>query len=258
MVIIAPHDTSHDLAARLGVIATVCEVVASSPLSSSLHEIVLETSSPTLAGVPGNDVMVRVATESGSFVRRRYSVRNVNPDENRITLWVSTTHDGPGSRWAQSAALGDHVDVVGPRGKISLDPVADWHLFVGDVTGLGAFYRMAQSLEAPGRAIFIVEIDHDDDALTADFDEGVGVTGIFVDRHGRAHNDPAGLLSGLAAFALPPDLGHAYLFGEFAVTKVLREALIDRGLTDDQISRKAFWRAGRVNAEMGEPDKSEN
>ena len=117
---------------------------------------------------------------------------------------------------------------------------------------------MAQSLEAPRRAIFIVEIDDDEDALTAEFDEGVGVTGIFVNRHDRRRNDPAGLLSGLAAFALPSDEGHAYLFGEFAVIATLRTALRDRGLDDERISLKSFWRKGRANADHGEPDKTEN
>lgn len=254
---LTPHRSSQDLAARLNTNALVCEVVASRPLSSSMHEIVLGGSAVTLAGVPGNDVMVLVADESGSFVRRRYSVRDVDTDQNHLTLWVSTAHTGPGSAWAQNAALGDPIDVVGPRGQITLSAGAHWHLFAGDVTGLGGFYRMAQSIEAPGRAIFIVETDATDDALTAHFDEGIGVTGIFVDRGGRAGDDPTGLLRGLAAFALPPEEGHAYLFGEFSVTKVLREALADRGLNDTQISRKAFWRMGRRNGERGEPEKDE-
>ena len=43
-----------------------------------------------------------------------------------------------------------------------------------------------------------------------------------------------------------------------SVTKVVRDALLDRGLRDEQISRKAFWRAGRTNAEHGEPDKGDD
>jgi NADPH-dependent ferric siderophore reductase len=254
----SPDRTSQELAARLGINALVCEVVTSRALSSSVHEIVLGGSAAALAGVAGNDVMIRLSDGAGSFVRRRYSVRDVDAERDHFTLWVTTAHQGPGSSWVRNAAPGDQVDVVGPRGKIPLHPGADWHLFVGDVTGLGAFYRMAQSIEVPGRAIFIVETNESDDALTAQFDEGLGVTGIFVDRDGRAGNDATGLLRGLAAFALPPDLGHAYLFGEFAVTKVLRDALLDRGLEDTNISRKAFWRAGQANGERGEPDKSEN
>jgi hypothetical protein len=36
---------------------------------------------------------------------------------------------------------------------------------------------------------------------------------------------------------------------------VLRTALLDRGLSDEQISRKAYWRVGRRNADNGEPEK---
>lgn len=252
-----PDPSSLELARRLDVAAKLCHVVSSTPLSPSVREVVL-AGDDELAGVAGNDLMIRMQDASGRFVRRRYSIRSFDPENGHLTLWIVTAHDGPGSHWARHAQPGDAIDVVGPRGKIVLDRDANWHLFVGDTTGLAAFYRMAQSIEAPGRAIFIVEIDDGNDALTADFDEGIGVTGIFVDRHGRARNDPAGLLSGLAAFAFPPDEGHAYLFGEFSVLKVMREALLDRGLEDDRISRKAFWRTGRVNAEHGEPDKSED
>lgn len=254
----APHDTSLALAQRLSTNARVCEVVSTQRLSSCLHEVVLRGDALTLAGVPGNDVMIRLASGSGAFTRRRYSVRSVNPQEDEFSLWVSTIHDGVGSQWAQSAKAGDEVDVVGPRGKIPLDPNAQWHLFMGDVTGYSAFYRLAQSITAPGRATFIIEIDHDDDAISTQFDEGVNVSGIFVNRDEHEPNDPSVLLRGLSAFALPPGLGHAYLFGEFSVTKVLRDALIDRGLSDEQISRKAYWRIGRQNADNGEPEKDES
>ncbi len=252
-----PNESSIELAERLGAMARVCEVVQSTQLSASVREVVLGGPATVLTGVAGSDVMIQVENSAGKLVRRRYSVRAADHDLDRFTLWITTGHDGPGSAWARHASPGDHVDVIGPRGKITLDEAADWHLFVGDSTGLAAFYRLAQSIEAPGRAIFIVEIDHPDDALTADFAEGLGVTGIFVDRQSRLRNDAAGLLSGLAAFAFPPDVGHAYLFGEFTTLKAVRFALLDRGLDEGAISVKAHWRTGRDNADHGEPDKSE-
>ncbi len=251
----SPHRSTSELAERVGARAAVCTVVSARPISPSLYEVVLH-GDPKLAGAPGNDVMVRLR-DAQRHVRRRYSVRSVDLDHHDFTLWVSADHVGAGSEWARSAQPGDSLDVIGPRGKITLDPRADWHLFVGDVSGLAASYRMAQSIEPPGRAILITELDHDGDALPAEVDEGIGVTGVFVDRRGRSRDDPAGLLSGLSALALPPDRGHAYVFGEFSVVKALGIALRDRGLTDDEVSHKSFWRYGRHNADHGEPDKSE-
>jgi len=253
-----PSDSSQQLAARLGAVASLCEVVSTTQLSTSVFEVVLRGNATTLAGVPGNDVMVQVDDAKGRAVRRRFSVRAVDEASDTFTLLLTVDHVGPGSTWARNATPGDVVDVIGPRGKIQLDPRADWHLFVGDASGFAAFYRMAQSIEVPGRAIFIVEIDEADDALSATFDEGLGVTGIFVDRQERDTGDPSGLLSGLAAFALPPDLGHAYLFGEFHVMRVIEKALLDRGLAPEQISHKAFWRSGRSNADHGEPEKADD
>ena len=252
-----PDASSIQLAERLHATAAMCEVVSTTPLSTSVHEVVLRGDAATLAGAPGSDVMLRFEDEKGRPVRRRYSVRDVDAAGGTFTLWLTVDHVGPGTIWVKTAAPGTVIDVIGPRGKIFLDPVADWHLFVGDASGFAAFYRLAQSIAAPGRAIFIVEIDAADDALSATFDEGLGVTGIFVDRRGRDLSDAAGLLSGLAAFALPPDLGHAYVFGEFHVARVIQSALLDRGLGAEQISHKAFWRAGLSNADHGEPVKED-
>ena len=252
-----PHVSSTQLALRLHTNAGVGVVVSSTVRSPNLHEVVIGHVS-RFAGAPGNDVMVRVANANGTFVRRRYSVRAVDPDADLVTLWVTTDHEGAGSAWARNVRAGDEVDLVGPRGKITLDPMADWHLFVGDTSALGSFYRLAESIEIPGQAIFVIEIASSADALTAPFHEGLGITGVFVDRQGRAADDAAGILSGLAALELPPGDGHAYLFGEFRVTRAAHVALAERGLGDEHISRKAFWRAGRHNAEHGEPDKSEH
>jgi NADPH-dependent ferric siderophore reductase len=251
-----PDATSVQLAERTGANATRCEVASTTRLSTNLVEIALRGNAEALAGIPGNDVMIRLTDANGRLVSRRYSVRDVDTAKDELTLWVTVDHEGPGSTWVLNAQPGDEIDVIGPRGKIPLDPVADWHLFMGDVSALAASYRMASSIDVPGRAIFIIEIDAPDDALATSFDEGLGVTGIFVERRGRDLNDAAGLMSGLAAFELPPDLGHVYLFGEFHVVRALLAAVTDRGVAPEQISHKPYWRSGLSNAEHGEPDKS--
>ena len=256
-----PHDSTKELAERLGAVAKVCTVVSTSTLSPSLHEMVLQGNAAVLAGVAGHDVMVQVTNSSGTLVRRRYSVRSVAPELDQLTLWVTTAHDGPGSGWVLGAKAGDEVDVIGPRGKIVVDPDADWHLFVGDVTGLAAFCRLSESIEAPGQAQFIVVVNEPDDAIAAfrsTFGEGASREGVFVHRRTRALDDPADLLRGLSSFAFPPGQGHAYLFGEFHVLKAVRSALLDRGLQEGDLSLKSFWRVGRHNADHGEPDKSED
>ena len=252
-----PHEASRRLAERLGVTANLCEVVRTSQISKSLYEAVLRGNAMTLAGEPGNDVMIRLGEAQGEMIYRRYSVRGFDDLKDEFTLWITVDHEGPGSYWVQSARPGDLVEIVGPRGKILLVRSADWHLFAGDTSGLAAFYRLAQCIDVPGRAIFLVEINAANDAMEGNFDSGLEVTSIFIDRAGRSTGDSSGLLGGLANFAFPPERGHAYLFGEFHVVRELRKELLVRGLESEQISHKAFWRSKRRNENRGEPDKSE-
>ena len=81
------HRSTLDLAARLGVHADRCRVVATRELSPSLREIVLH-GDPRLVGEPGRDVMVRVSDAERS-TRRRYSVRWADASTHRFGLWVS-------------------------------------------------------------------------------------------------------------------------------------------------------------------------
>jgi NADPH-dependent ferric siderophore reductase len=253
-----PQPSTAELAHRLGASAHVCAVVSTTPIAPHVREVVLQGNARELVGQPGQDVTVRVESPDGHYLRRRYSVRALDDEADRFSLWVTTGHEGPGSHWATTAIPGDHLDVVGPRGKILLDDGADWHLFVGDTSALAAAYRLAGSIEPPGQALFVIEVDDPDDALTTTFDEGLAVTGVFVERAGRAPGDPTGVLRALAAVEFPPGadlVGHAYLFGEFSVMRRAKAALLDRGMTEDRIDLKAYWRSGRANQDHGEPDK---
>ncbi len=253
----SPRANSLELAQRLGASAALCHVVRAQSVSPSLTALTLSGPARALGGEPGNDVMLLVDETDTHVVRRRYSVRSLEPERDELTLWVSTGHDGAGARFARSAQAGQGVDVIGPRGKILIEPGVDWHLFVGDVSALGAFYRMAESLAPGAQALFVLEIPTPEDLLTPRLHEGVAVTGVFVDRAERAPRDPTGLLEALGALELPGGAGHAYLFGEFGVIRSLGAALAERGMAREAVSSKAYWRAGRANADHGEPVKTE-
>ena len=247
-------DATLTLAGRLRATAAVATVVAREPLSDALVEVTLATD-PRLVGAPGSDVMVDVG--KGRTLRRRYSVRRADPEASTLTLWVGVDHEGPGVDWVREVVPGDEVVTIGPRGKIALDPAASWHLFCGDLSALAAFSRMVEAL-GPGRdALVALEVDALEDAPSPAPPAGVGLRLVLAERSGRAPTDPEGLTRALATVELPPGPGHAYLFGEFHVVRALRALLADRGLDEAAISHKAYWRAGRANADHGEPDKSE-
>lgn len=251
-----PTDTPSLLARLTGTQAFVLTLTERSALSPTLVGLTLTGLPADLGLAPGQDLMLAVPVEGGdgSF-RRRYTVRRHDATTGTVELWIHTAAGGPGTRWALDAPVGSTIEGIGPRGKITLDEMADWHLFVGDLSFLSAAYAMADAIEAPGQALFVIEIDEEGDELLPDLDEGIGVTVCFMSRDGRSVDDASGLLTGLKAIEFPEDLGHAYVGGELSVVAEVRRALEARGLIKEQISPKSYYRAGASNAAHGEPKK---
>jgi NADPH-dependent ferric siderophore reductase len=252
-----PRDTA-SLVARLGdgVAAYDLELLARRQLSPTMVAVSLGGALHSFEPLPGNDLMIDIPDDTGAPFRRRYTIRSIDRAANTLELWIHTASGGPGSRWALDAPIGSHVEAIGPRGKVVLAEVADWHLFAGDLSFLPAAYAMGEAIDPPGQAIFLFEIDDEADALTPSLDEMVGVTVGFIERGTRAHNDPTGLLRGFESLELPDDLGHYYLGGELKVVNALKTAIRERGVDDASIAAKPYWRQGVANLPHGEPDKS--
>ncbi len=227
-------------------------VVENRLLTPSMQQVVL--TAPELAGFtyrPGQDIMLMVAVDGDRPVRRRYTIRGVDPARCLLTLGIVRHDDGPGERWVATARPGDEVEGIAPRGKIFPATGAAWHLFAGDFSALPAFFAMAGSLPAEVPATVILEVPGpgDQQELAAKADVRV----IWVHRDGRPAGDPSALAGAVAEVPLPPQAGHAYLAGEARQVLALREALAARGLDGDQVSPKAYWGLGKANAAHGEP-----
>jgi NADPH-dependent ferric siderophore reductase len=229
------------------------EVVENRRLTPAMQQVVL--TAPELDGFgyrPGQDFMLMVAVDGGRPVRRRYTIRHIDPARRLLTLGiVRHAGGGPGERWVATARPGDRIEGIGPRGKIFPVAGAAWHLFAGDFSALPAYLAMAGSLAAGDRAIVILEVPGaaDEQDLVTEADATVA----WLHAGGRPPGDPSALAAALAEAALPPGAGHAYLAGEAAQVLALRGALAARGLADGQVSPKAYWGLGRANASHGEP-----
>jgi NADPH-dependent ferric siderophore reductase len=230
------------------------EVTSSSQLSPHMQRV--ELSAPELDGFrysPGQDVMLLVAADGTRPVRRRYTIRRLDPARRLLTIDVVLHGEGPGERWVRSARPGDRIEGIGPRGKISPSPEADWHLFMGDESAMPAVLTMTESLPGDAAATLVLEIPEpaDEQDLSAPARTRLS----WLHRLSFPAGDPALLAAEAAEVELPAGNGHAYLFGEARVVLRLREILAARGLGDDQMSPKAYWGRGRANAGHGEPPR---
>jgi NADPH-dependent ferric siderophore reductase len=233
------------------------EVTSSTSLTPTFRRVVL--TAPGIEGLrhqPGQDLMLRVPLGPERVVNRRYTVRSFDPGQKTVTIDVSLHGAGPGTDWISAARTGDRIDAIGPRGKITVRPEADWHLFVADETGIPGALAMLQALPPGTAAIAVLEVD------TGADEQGLGAPRSgpsdvrWLHRHGRsAPGDPGPLLQEVAVVDLPRGDGHAYVAAEAGVVRAVTRALGERGLRADQISGKAYWRRGLPNAEHGEPTK---
>jgi len=244
---------SRALAERLGVGLYDLEVIDAGPLSPAIRRIRLRAEGlGAMTYQPGQDLMVSVAPLEGRVVRRRYTIRRLDRSADTVTLDVVLHGDGPGARWAGQVAAGDHIEAIGPRGKVVVDPDADWHLFVGDESFMPAAWAMAESLDR-SRATSILEAAAED---VAAIDPPAGADVRWVTRPaGRPVADGTGLSAAVEAWTPPVGRGRVYVGGEARVVGALRQALVGRGLDGEQISAKAYWRAGAANADHGEPER---
>ena len=228
------------------------EVAASSQLSPHIQRI--ELTAPELDGFsyePGQDVMLLVAADGNRPLRRRYTIRYLDYSRQLLTLDVVLHGDGPGERWIRAARPGDRIEGIGPRGKITTSPEADWHLFIGDEAAMPAILAMTESLPGDSDATIVLEIPEAADEQ--EFSTAARVRLSWLHRLDGQAGDPSRLAAEAAEVELAPGSGHAYLLGEAKVVLRLREILEGRGLPQDQMSPKAYWGRGRANAGHGEP-----
>ena len=235
------------------------EVMEAGALTPTLYRVVL--TAPGLEGLrymPGQDLMFRVPRDGDRVVNRRYTIRAFDAMRAAVIIDVSLHGAGPGTDWIRGARIGDQIEAIGPRGKITLREDADWHLFVGDETGLPGALAMMEALPSDSCATALLEIDTPADEQQPNSREMPRLELHWLHRSGRSVPGDASLvLEALTDVTLPPGVGQAYVAAEAGVVRRVQRVLAERGMREDQISAKAYWRRGLPNAEHGEPARQE-
>jgi len=233
------------------------EVTDAVSLTPSFRRLVL--TAPGIDGLkylPGQDLMLRVPLSGDRVVNRRYTIRRFDSVERAVTIDVSLHGAGPGTDWISAARTGDRIDAIGPRGKVTLRPDVDWHLFLADETGLPGALAMLEALPAGSAARAVFEIDTAADELQLDAPQTEHLDLRWITRDGQTVPGDSGPMAEAAAgVEFPNGVGHAYVAAEAGVVRGVTRLLTERGLRSEQISGKAYWRRGLPNAEHGEPTK---
>jgi NADPH-dependent ferric siderophore reductase len=228
------------------------EVTDASDLGPRMRRVLLTGNLDQFAYQAGQDVMLVLGGTLERPLSRRYTIRGFDSRSRSIELnIVAHGIHGTGAQWALNAEPGDRVNGVGPRGKIFLNPDADWHLFLGDESAAAASLAMLEALPAKVAGVAYLEAATAEDELATDTTREVK----WLHRGDEPAWSSKLLVEAMSAMELPAGRGHVYIAGEVQVVAAIQRAALARGLAPEQLSPKAYWGRGKANANNGEPER---
>ncbi|KKB78280.1 FAD-binding protein [Devosia soli] len=178
---------------------------------------------------------------------RDYTPRNWSLEEGWIELDFVLHGDGPASSWAAAAAPGKTLVIGGPRGSLVVPTAFDWYLLVGDETALPAIGRRIEELPPGSDIVAVIEV-----AAAAEeqaFETKANLTLAYVHRNGAAAGTTSLLLDKIRTLTFPEGEAYAYIAGESAMSKAVRQHLTDeRGFNPEWVKAAGYWLLGTADA----------
>ncbi|MER7045790.1 siderophore-interacting protein [Streptomyces jumonjinensis] len=182
-------------------------------------------------------------------VMRSYTVREQRRDDDggsEIDIdFAVHENGGPACRWAEQAAPGQRVMVLGPtdadNGSVRCRPPQDteWVLIWGDETALPAATAILEWLPAGTKARVWLEVPHAADRLEPATEADAEITWLV-----REEGAPSAV-EAVAAAEFPEGVAYAWLAGESGSLKALRRHLVgERGIDRRRVTFVGYWRRG--------------
>jgi NADPH-dependent ferric siderophore reductase len=141
------------------------------------------------------------------------------------------------------AKPGQILSIGGPRGSFIIPATYDWHLLIGDETGLPAISRRLTELPAGTKVVVLCEVDGPADETKFDTKADVAVT--WAHRNGAAAGSNEMLTKALTTLKMPAGDYYAWVACESLVAKELRRQLIaTHGANPKWMRAAGYWRRG--------------
>lgn len=175
---------------------------------------------------------------------RDHTPRHHDAARNELVVDFVLHGDGPASRWAEHATLGQHLGAGGPRGSFVVARDFDRYVLAGDETALPAIGRWLEEMPAGTQAEVLLEIPDARDRQSLTPAAHVDVT--WLERDGEA---PGKRLE-RALRSLPAGTGDTlhWIATESRRARAMRRFLADeRGLPKEWIRATGNWTRTAAN-----------
>ncbi|WP_442112491.1 siderophore-interacting protein [Pseudomonas sp. NUPR-001] len=166
---------------------------------------------------------------------REYTPRRIDLAAGELDIDFVLHGDGPASTWAAQAAVGQVLNIAGPRSSMVVPDIFDSYVLIGDETAIPAIARRLEELPGSRKVLAVIEIEDAQEQQPLHSQAQLEV--IWVQRH-QQH-----LLNVVKGLTLPEGRLYAWVALEKALTRATKRLLIDeKGLKEEQIKAAAYWR----------------
>ncbi len=182
-------------------------------------------------------------------IRRTYTPRHIDRDARQLVVDFALHgdgSDGPATKWAAAAQVGDQLVVTGARGSYRIDPYAAWTLLVADETALPAVGTILDDAPAAARVLLVAEVADEAEELKLGTAANLTVTWC----HRGADRGVPGTLAAQAVrdMDLPGGRGAAWIGLEASAMRTVRRHLLgERGLDREQLYTRGYWKIGAAD-----------
>lgn len=172
---------------------------------------------------------------------RRYTVRAWDTATRRLTIdFVAHGDVGYAGRWAQQAAVGDRLQMIGPSGGYRPSDDAAWYLFAGDESALPAIAASLEVVPEGRRCVVRIVVDGPDHETALESPSDLDVMWL----HRSTVAEPEALLpDSVAAIEFGDGPVDVFVHGEAGEVRATRRFLVaERGVDPAASSISPYWR----------------
>jgi ferredoxin--NADP+ reductase len=214
---------------------------------------------------PGQYATLGLLGTEGKLVQRPMSISSSADDLSEYEFFIRLVEGGAFTTllW-EHKAVGEPINIKGPKGKFLLQDDGRTCLFVASGTGLAPFLSMLDTLRDRGQTRDVVLLhgaSYDHDLAWRDELESLAAGGEFPLRYAGTISRPTACpewsgLTGrvetvvagqLEANELTPDNTTFYVCGNPDMITAVEEIATERGFPQEQIRKELYWPKGRTH-----------
>ncbi|HXS26472.1 MAG TPA: siderophore-interacting protein [Steroidobacteraceae bacterium] len=178
---------------------------------------------------------------------RTYTPRRFDAAARELDVEFVIHGEGPASRWAEQAAVGQSLTIAGPGRSYAVDLEADWYVLAGDDTAIPAISTILDVLPPSVKALALLEVvdaaeEHALETRSANTEIRWLRRGADPRRAGRE------LEAAVRRMELPPGAGRIYVACEAdAMRRIRRHLITERAFPRERLVTRGYWRLGETD-----------